>query len=179
MVPSNHPRQTFPPTLEAERARATSLRELHGGPLFTLTAETGSGRRGSLGRGAGQPNQRGMDRVLPVGVPSLTVARFSCGCLCPMGPPGRCWPGLASREGPVHSSLGEPRTTLYVDHVPVPLEEIPCPALGSPIPSLLRTPHSTLAALDEGRSGASWGRKAGKGTLLCGAGWDRGWQWSK
>lgn len=44
----------------------------------------------------------------------------------------------------MHSSLGEPRTTLSADHVPGPLEEIPCPALGSPIPRLLRPPPPRL-----------------------------------
>lgn len=54
---------------------------------------------------------------------------------------------------------------------------MPGSRLPDPPPSA--PPPPALAALGEGPSDASWGGKAGQGTLLCGAGWDRGWHWSK
>lgn len=131
MVPSITRPKPSDPRWRQSRLELHFPESFTAGPLLILTAATGNGRRGSLGPGAGRPNQRG--RGLPVEVPSLTLARF-CGGQCPLGPPGKGWQGLAPREGSVHASLGETGTTSSAEQVPGPLEEIPSLAPDSPIP---------------------------------------------
>lgn len=140
-------------------------------PLFTRTAATGNRRRGFLGPGAGRPDQRGTDKVLPDGAPPL-IARLSRGC---QGPMGLLW--LASLRGRALCTrfLGSWGPPLPPSKSQSPAEEtlLPAPRAASCIPQ----PRAPLRV--RGALARCCGGKVGHGALLCGAGWVRGLQWSE